>query len=196
MTAEAKVIEHEFCLILLVWLSKNVLLSEVALGIQCCRQDGDCAQTGSQGREDCVPTTTTMQGESASALVRPHGKTRTQLCRSKVPWCEFKKGERERVMDQIHPRSRAALEHISHGSCKMFFRYVVTLRSLVSVPVSQLSELHVTQVGTFPHLIGASPPMSNAIETTTEQKPRVTHKSRHRIPTNIRVRMWRVLKKN
>ena len=36
ITAEAKVMEHEFCLILLVWLSKIVLLSEVALGIQCC----------------------------------------------------------------------------------------------------------------------------------------------------------------
>ena len=33
ITAEAKVIEQEFCLILLVWLSRIVLLSEVALGI-------------------------------------------------------------------------------------------------------------------------------------------------------------------
>ena len=62
--AEAKVIEHEFCQILLIWLSRIVLLSEVALGIQCRRQDGDCAQTGSQ---DCVATTTTMQGESSSS---------------------------------------------------------------------------------------------------------------------------------
>ena len=66
ITAKAKVIEHDFCLILLVWLSTTVLLGEVALGIQCCRQDGDCAQTGSQGMEDCA-TTTTMQGESASS---------------------------------------------------------------------------------------------------------------------------------
>ena len=49
ITAEAKAIEHEFCLILLVWISKMDLLSEVALGIQCCRQDGDCARTSSQG---------------------------------------------------------------------------------------------------------------------------------------------------
>ena len=43
------------------------LAFENRLGIQCCRHDGDCAQTGSQGRENCATTTTTTQGESASS---------------------------------------------------------------------------------------------------------------------------------
>ena len=70
ITAEAKVTEHEFCLILLVWHSRIDLLSELALGIQCCRQDGDCAQTGSQGRVDCVATTTTIQENGYGAILK------------------------------------------------------------------------------------------------------------------------------
>ena len=52
-TAEAKAIGRDFCLIILVWLSNIVLLSEVELCMQCERQDDDCVQSAVRKKEVC-----------------------------------------------------------------------------------------------------------------------------------------------